>query len=82
MTNEEKAKKIVDSIFSTGFNTYRTFYEMAYNSAMEIAKWKDEKACEWLEEHVRDYKYYDPDFADGNIDVDDLIYGFKKAMEE
>jgi hypothetical protein len=40
------------------------------------------KACEWLEKHVRDYKYYDSDLADGNIDVDDLIYGFKKAMEK
>lgn len=41
-----------------------------------------EKACEWLEEHVREYKYYDPDCSDGNIDVDDLVYTFKKAMEE
>ena len=41
MTNEQKAKKIVDNIFSTGLNTYRTFYEMAYNSAMAMAKWKD-----------------------------------------
>ena len=33
--NEEKAKKITDRIFESGFNTNRTFYDMA--------KWKDEQ---------------------------------------
>lgn len=41
MKNEEKAKRIVDRIFESGFNTNRTFYDMALNSAMEIAEWKD-----------------------------------------
>ena len=45
--NEQKAKKIVDSIFSSGFNTNRTFYEMSYNSAMEMAEWKDRQYPHW-----------------------------------
>ena len=61
--NEEKAKKITDRIFESGFNTNRTFYDMAKNAAMEMARWKDEqfkaekealinKACEWLRENA------------------------------
>ena len=41
MNNEEKAKKITDRIFESGFNTNRTFYDMAKNAAMEMAKFKD-----------------------------------------
>ena len=41
MTNEEKVKKIADSVFSSGFNTNRTFYDMAVNTAVAIAEWKD-----------------------------------------
>ena len=66
MSDEQNAKKIVDSIFSSGFNTNRTFYEMAYNSAMRMSKWKEEqiiaKACEW--------------------NTSELIHFFKKAMKE
>lgn len=43
MTNSEKAKKIVDSVFKSGLNTNRSFYDMAYNSALEMAQWKDEQ---------------------------------------
>lgn len=41
MTNEKKAKKIVDNIFSIGLNANNTFYDMAYTSALEMAEWKD-----------------------------------------
>ena len=41
-----------------------------------------EKACKWLLDHVAEYKYYDPDFSDGSIDVDDLVDTFKKEMED
>lgn len=43
MKDNEKAKQIVDRIFECGFNTNRTFYDMALNSAMEMAEWKDEQ---------------------------------------
>jgi DNA-binding protein H-NS len=90
MTNEEKAQEICEK--NKRYKVKCSSLE-CYLSAMEMAEWKDEqhaeekqqwieKACEWLEEHVREYKYYDPDFSDGNIDVDDLVYTFKKAMEE
>ena len=70
--NEEKAKKITDRIFESGFNTNRTFYDMAKNVAMEMARWKDEqleaekqalidKACEWLSKNIESDKYLSPD---------------------
>lgn len=70
--NEEKAKKITDRIFESGFNTNRTFYDMAKNAAMEMARWKDEqleaekqalidKACEWLSKNIESDKYLSPD---------------------
>ena len=40
MTNKQKAKKIVDNIFSIGLNANNTFYDMSYNSALEMAEWK------------------------------------------
>lgn len=48
MNNEEKAKKIVDSVFKSGLNTNRSFYDMAYDSALEMAQWKDEQFKEQL----------------------------------
>lgn len=51
MNNEEKVKKIVDSVFESGLNTNRTFYDMAYNSALEMAQWKDEQ----FKQIVKDY---------------------------
>lgn len=54
MRNEEKAKKIVDSIFSSGFNTNRTFYEMAYNAAMTMAEWKDRQYPHWNRQDEND----------------------------
>lgn len=88
--NEQKAKKIVDSIFSTGFNTYKTFYEMAYNSAMKMAEWKEQciikKACEWLEKNISNYQNWEyNEFHqcveyDGSVDIEKMINDFRKAM--
>jgi len=79
--NEQKAKKIVDSIFSTGLNTYKTFYEMAYNSAMEMAEWKEqhiiEKACKWLKNNCT---YTHPRTGKETCVVN--LNAFKKAMGE
>ncbi len=84
MLDEQNAKKIVDSIFSSGFNTNRTFYEMAYNSAMRMSKWKEEqiiaKACEWLEKHVEDFM--PPTCSLHDYNTGELIHFFKKAMKE
>lgn len=88
--NEQKAKKIVDSIFSTGFNTYKTFYEMAYNSAMEMAEWKERqminKTCEWLRKNIMNYRNWEyNEFHqcveyDGSVDIEKMINDFRKAM--
>ena len=87
--NEEKAKKITDRIFESGFNTNRTFYDMAKNAAMEMARWKDEqlevekqalidKACEWWESELT----Y-PTMT--QAEIDDFVLGrikeFKQAMK-
>ena len=65
---------------------------IAYDAAVTMAKWADqhprkglwdaEKVIEWLENHVREFKYYDSDYQDGNIDVDGLIETLTKAMED
>lgn len=61
MSDKEKAKQIVDRIFESGFNTNRTFYDMALNSAIEMAEWKEqqtiEKVCDWLENNASKYVY-------------------------
>lgn len=40
-----------------------------------------EKAVEWLENNLQDYRYID-NWGSANIDVDLVIMGFRKAMEE
>lgn len=52
------------------------------NGSPREGLWNAEKVTEWLENHVREYKHYDSDFADGNIDVDDLVEDLRKAMED
>ena len=44
--------------------------------------WDTQKVTEWLENHVREFKYYDSDCSDGNIDIEGLIETLTKAMEE
>ena len=64
--NEEKAKKITDRIFESGFNTNRTFYDMAKNAAMEMARWKDEQYKE-REDGLREIIYALNSYIDGQI---------------
>jgi hypothetical protein len=53
---------------------------MAYNSAMEMAEWKDkqmiEKTCEWLKKNLQNY------IEDGWTSEKDFIEEFRKAMKE
>ena len=85
--NEEKAKKITDRIFESGFNTNRTFYDMAKNAAMEMARWKDEqfkaekealinKACEWLRENASKHIHGQYSFLKGL-----MLEEFQQAMK-
>lgn len=79
MTNEQKAKGIVDNVFESGFNTNRSFYDMAYNSALKVAKWKDEQFSKfllWLDDN-----YVIRRFTDGEpMNYAELIDNFK-SME-
>ena len=66
MKNKEKAKQIVDRIFESGFNTNRTFYDMALNSAIEMAAYKDNEhhkklasVIDWMEGHINEYIFAD-----------------------
>lgn len=75
MTNEEKAKEIASKeIIGLGPD----YYDVAYDSAMEMAKWKEkqliEKACEWL---------YNRQVIDLEVpDIDKFVSDFRRAMEE
>jgi len=84
MTDLEKAIELARK--HEGLYGIRNHEECCVAACQEMAEWKEkqiiEKACEWLHEHVRGYKYYDTDYQDVNIDIDDLIYTFKKAMDE
>ena len=87
--NEEKAKKITDRIFESEFNTNRTFYDMAKNTAMEMAEWKDEqleaekqalidKACEWWQDELT----FPGMTQDDMFCKERVIEYFKQAIEE
>lgn len=59
--------------------------EMNRNHAFEEgAKWADktmiERACEWLEDNIFDYPWWDDDAP--SFDDDDIVNDFRKAMEE
>lgn len=96
MTNEEKSKEIsvnnrmtyVESV--NDGNTYVVNSQgECYQSAMEMAKWKEqqmiEKAVEWLKDMVCYYSYWDynGDTYEKEIavDTDQMIEDFSKAMK-
>ena len=85
MTNAQKAREFSDSYYmpDTGFNR-----DDLYDSAMEMAEWKDEqhteekrqwveKACEWLKDNIHDY-YVTCEFEEW---FDDMFDDFKKVMK-
>ena len=70
MTNEEKAEEIARSnqkfFYEDGGYDIKSSDEECYDSAMEMAEWKDEQfakekqalidnVCEWLKNNIRDY---------------------------
>lgn len=79
ITDKEKAEKIVNNIFSLGLNTNRTFYDMAYNSAIEMSTWKEqqmiEKMVNWIALHAEMYG----SFNGGKLN--EMAMAMKKAME-
>lgn len=89
MTNEQKAKEIAENQFSwySDFDDVNSFEE-CYESAMEMAKWKDEQhkqekqqwideACEWWK---NEFTY--PTMTQTEIDyIQEKIENFKNAMK-
>lgn len=80
-TNEEKAQEISENFYmpDTGFNR-----EDLYESAMEMAKWKEkqmiEKVCEWMKNNANDYlDWYD--WESCRVNTDELLYDFRRAMK-
>ena len=70
MTNEEKAEEIARSnqkfFYEDGGYDIKSSDEECYDSAMEMARWKDEQfakekqalidnVCEWLKNNIHDY---------------------------
>ena len=79
MTNEEKAEEIARSnqkfFYEDGGYDIKSSDEECYDSAMEMARWKDEQfakekqalidnVCEWLKNNIRDY-HLSPKNEDG-----------------
>ena len=69
MTNTEKAREIARfnrEFYSTGGTSHKYSDEECYDSAMEMAEWKDKQfvqekeklidnVCEWLKNNIDDY---------------------------
>lgn len=56
-----------------------------YTSFIQGAEWADktmiEKVCEWLKDNVNNYlDWYD--WEECKLNTDELLYDFRKAMEE
>lgn len=88
MTNTEKAYEIARfnrEFYSEGGASHKYSDEECYNSAMQMARWKDEqfakekqalidKACEWVTPYFKDLVGY-------NCSCD-LIKDFEKALKK
>lgn len=87
MTREEKIQEAAKIFYASSddYTVYKKGFEAGAIYADQHPRkglWDSKKVTEWLEEHVREFKYYDSDFADGNFDVDGLIETLTKAMED
>ena len=79
MTTEERAREISESFYrpENGYND-----EELYLSAMAMADWMAEKACEWLKDNIHDY-YATGDGGDEFEEwFGDMFEDFRKAMKE
>ena len=96
MTNEEKAREIARfnrEFYSTGGTSHKYSDEECYDSAMDMAEWKDEqfvrekekfidKACEWIKNNIHDYMMTrDGEIIDTFDEMDWLDYMFRDLKE-
>ena len=80
MTDNQKAQEISNDYYmpDTGFDR-----EDLYSAAMEMAKWKDKRAIEYLYKNIQSLlKDYGVSEASADIATQLFLANFKKAMEE
>lgn len=84
MTNEEKALEIArkySQIYGSGLG-FDSSIE-CYASAIQMAKWKDKQAIEYLYKNIQSLlKDYGISEASADIATQLFLANFKKAMEE
>lgn len=84
MTNLEKADELYP--YYEDMTDLETFQIASRRTGFIAgAEWKEQqmidKACEWLKDNANDYlDWYD--WEQCRVDKDELVYDFKKAMEE
>ena len=94
MTNEEKAYEIARfnrEFYGEGGASHKYSEEECYNSAMDMAKWKDKQfvqekeklidnVCEWLKNNIDDYMMT----SEGEFEqwFDDMYEDLKKEMKK
>ena len=92
MTNEEKAREIARfnrGFYSTGGASHKYSDEECYDSAMDMAEWKDERfvrekeklidnVCEWIKNNIHDY-YLPPEVEDDGW-IDFMFGDLKKEI--
>lgn len=79
MTAKERAQEISKSFYrpETGYSD-----DELYLSAMAMADWMAEKACEWLEDNVNDTYLDWYDWEKCRLNKDELLRDFREAMKE
>ena len=100
MTNGEKAREIARfnrGFYSTGGASHKYSDEECYDSAMDMAKWKDEQfvqekeklidnVCEWIKNNIHDYMITGDgeiiDTFDEMYWLDDMFGDLKESIEE
>lgn len=81
MTRKQEIQKLIDE--ENGIDNYGSIeYQVGVSDGVRIAdKTMIEKVCKWLKENANDYlDWYD--WEECRLNTDNLLYDFKKAMEE
>ena len=87
MTNKERARQIAEkNAQSYGWGLNSDSSVECYESAMEMAEWKEQqmiyKVVEWLKENLEDLMEQSISNAAKSLTIDLFLSRFKQAMEE
>ena len=80
MTRNEEIQKLIDE--ENGIDNYGSLdYQIGVCDGVRLAdKTMIEKACEWVENHIFDFPWYDNEH--GDFSSKDVANALRKAMEE